>query len=189
MNISALTKLLFIVAFSAWSGVLVQIHHDGNVIVLDLMVRMPCRKNPLVFDLAVTTWCIFSKDISFFSYVFFLNKDMAVDELAEDQSSDLDLNKVRKLCCAWAPQGHNTMNPKLPSFPTNVSISNSSFQLVCPEASTRKRVWRRRIYRRRRRVGKIRRRTTIGMVGMTKWRRIRRRSGKYDEFNGRCHGG
>ena len=65
---------------------------------------------------------------------------MAVDDLAEDQIYDLDLNKVRKLCCAWAPQGHNTMNPKLPSFPTNVSISNSKFQLVCPEASTRKKL-------------------------------------------------
>ena len=189
MNISALTKLLFMVALSTSSRVLAQIHHDDNVIVLDFMVRMPCRKNPLVFDLAVTTWCIFSKYISFFSYVFFLNKDMAIDDLAEDQSSDLDLNKVRKLCCSWAPQGHNTMNPKLPSFPTNVSISNSRFQLVCPEASARKIVGRRRIDQRRRRVGKIRRRTTIGMVGMTKWRRRRRRSGKYNEFNGRCHGG
>ena len=100
MNISALTKLLFIVALFASSGVLAQIHRNDNVIVLDLMVRMICRINLLVFDLAVTTWCIFSKDISFFSYVFFLNKDMAVDELAEDQISDIDLNKVRKLCCA-----------------------------------------------------------------------------------------
>ena len=100
MNISALTKLLFIVALFASSRVFAQIHRDENAIVLDLMVRMPCRINPLVFDLAVPTWCIFSKDISFFSYVFFHNKDMAVNELAEDQSSDLDLNKVRKLCCA-----------------------------------------------------------------------------------------
>ena len=51
-----------------------------------------------------------------------------------------------------------------------------------------KRVGRSRRVGRRRRVGKIRRRTTIGMVGMTK-RRRRRRSGKYIEFNGRCHGG
>ena len=100
MNISDLTKLLFIVALSASSGVLAQIHRDDNVIVLDLMVRMLCQINLLVFDLAVTTWCIFSKYNSFFSYVFVLNKDIAVDELAEDQSSDLDLNKVRKLCCA-----------------------------------------------------------------------------------------
>ena len=100
MNISALTKLLFIVSLSASSGVLAQIHRDDNVIVLDFMVRMRCQKNPLVFDLAVTTWCIFSKDISFFSYVFFLIEDMAIDELTEDQSYDLDLNKVRKLCCA-----------------------------------------------------------------------------------------
>ena len=82
------------------------------------------------------------------------------------------------------------MNPKFPGFPTNVSISNSRFQLVCPEASTRNIVGRRRRVRRRRRAGKIRRRTTIGMVGMTKGIRIRRRrSGKYNEFNGRCHGG
>ena len=53
-----------------------------------------------MFDLAVTTLCIFSKDISFFSYVFLLNKDMAVDELIEDQSSDLDFNKVSKVLCA-----------------------------------------------------------------------------------------
>ena len=60
---------------------------------------------------------------------------------------------------------------------------------MCPEASTRKTVGRRRRFRRRRRDGKIRRRTNIGMVGMTRRRRRRRRSGKYDEFNGRCHGG
>ena len=100
MNISALTKLLFIVALSDSSRVLAQIHRDDNVILLYLMVRMLCQINPLVFDLAVTTWCIFSKNISFFSYVFFLNKDMAVDDLAEYKSSDLNLNKVRKLCCA-----------------------------------------------------------------------------------------
>ena len=99
-NISALTKLLFIVALSASSGVLAQIHRNDNVILLYLMVIMICRINLLVFDLAVTTWCIFSTDISFFSYVFFLNKNMAVDKLAEDQSYDIDLNKVRKLCCA-----------------------------------------------------------------------------------------
>ena len=81
------------------------------------------------------------------------------------------------------------MNPKFPDFPTNVCISNSRFQLVCPEASTRKTVGRRRIVRRRRRVGKIRRRTIIGMVGMTKRRRRIRRSSKYNEFNVRCHGG
>ena len=74
------------------------------------------------------------------------------------------------------------MNPKFPSFPTNVSISNSRFQLVCPKASARKTVGRRRRVRRRRRAGKRRIRTTIGIVGMTK-RRIR--SGKYNEFNGR----
>ena len=73
-NISALTKFLFIVSLSASSGVLAHIHRDDNVTVLDLMVRMLCQINPLVFDLAVTTWCIFSKDISFFSYVFFLTR-------------------------------------------------------------------------------------------------------------------
>ena len=80
------------------------------------------------------------------------------------------------------------MNPKFPGFPTSVSISNSRFQLVCPKASARNIVGRRIRVRRRRRVGKIRRRTTIGMVGMTR-RRRRRRSGKYDEFNIRYHGG
>ena len=34
-----------------------------------------------VFDISVNTLCIFSKDISFFSYVFLLNKDVAVNEL------------------------------------------------------------------------------------------------------------
>ena len=80
----------------------------------------------------------FLKIYFFFFYVFLLNKDMAVEELTEDQSSDLDLNKLRKLCCAWAPQGHNKTNPKWPSFPTNVTISMIRFQMVCPEASTRK---------------------------------------------------
>ena len=61
---------------------------------------------------------------------------------------------------------------------------------MCPKASTRKIVGRRRIVRRIRRAGKRRRRTIIGMVGMTKGIRIRRRrSDKYNEFNGRCHGG
>ena len=100
MNISALTKLLFIVALSASSEVLAQNHRDDNIIVLDLMVRMICQINPLVVDLAVTTWCIFSNDIYFFSYIYILNKDMVVYKLAEDQNSDLGLNKVRKLCCA-----------------------------------------------------------------------------------------
>ena len=99
MDISALIKLLFVVALSDSSGTLDHIHYENDFIFLYLMVRMLCKKTPLVFDLAVTTLCIFSKDISFFSYVFLLNKDMAVDELIEDQSSDLDFNKVSKLYC------------------------------------------------------------------------------------------
>ena len=53
----------------------------------------------------------------------------------------------------------------------------------------KKKSGRRRRVQRIRRVGKIRRRTTIVMVGMTKRIIIIRISGKYNEFNGRCHGG
>ena len=59
MIISALTKFLFIVVISVSSGVLTQIHCNRNFIVLDLMVRMLCRKKPSVFDIEVTTLCIF----------------------------------------------------------------------------------------------------------------------------------
>ena len=76
-----------------------QIRRDNDFVVLYFMVRMLCQKKSFVFDISVNTLCIFSKDISFFSYIFLFNKDMAVDELIEDQCSDLDLNKVRKLCC------------------------------------------------------------------------------------------
>ena len=100
MDISDLLKFLFIVSLSVSSGVLDQIHCEKNAIVLYFMVRILCRKKTLVFDLAVTTLCIFSKYICFFSYVFLFNKDMAVDELTEDHISDLYLNKLRKLCCA-----------------------------------------------------------------------------------------
>ena len=100
MNISALTKLLFIVAFSTSSGVLAQIHRDNDVIVLDLIVRSLCQKKTIGFDLAVTKLCIFSKYISFLSYVFLVNNDMDVDKVTEDQSYNLDLNKVMKLYCA-----------------------------------------------------------------------------------------
>ena len=150
MNISDLTKLLFVVALSTSSGVLAEIHRDNGFIVLYLMVRRLCRKKPIgVWSSGVRSssyHIVYSLKIyiSFFSYVFLRNKDMAVDELTENQSSDLDLNKARKLCCAWAPQGHNKTNPKWPSFPTNVTISKSRFQMVCPEASTRKRVGRRK---------------------------------------------
>ena len=73
------------------------------------------------------------------------------------------------------------MNPKLPDFPTNVSISNSRFQLVCPEDSTRKRVGRRiRVRRRRRRVVKRRRRTTIeiGLHDMKKKKKKKKKKNK-----------
>ena len=52
--------------------------------------------------------------------------------------------------------------------------------MVCPKASKRKTVGRiRRVGKRRSGVGRRRRRTTIGMVGMKI--RIRRMSGKYKE--------
>ena len=59
--------------------------------------------------------------------------------------------------------------------------------MVCPEAPIRKRVGRRRrVVKRRSGVGIIKRRTTIVMVGITI---IRRRSGKYNYLDVRCHGG
>ena len=60
--------------------------------------------------------------------------------------------------------------------------------MLCPEASTRKIFGGRKRFGKRR-SGEGRRRiiTTIGMVGMTR-RRIRK-SGKYNAFYGRYHGG
>ena len=196
MDISSLIKLLFVVTLSESSGILAHIYRNNNVIVLYFMVRVLCQKT---IGVKSSSYHImyFSKDISFFSYVILLNTYTTVDYLTEYQSSDLDLNKLRKLCCTWAPQWHNTMNPIFPIFPNNVSTSNSRFQIAFPEASTRKRVWRRRWYekirsgvgRGRIRIGIRRiRRTTILMVGMIGII-IRIRSGKFDEFDGRCHGG
>ena len=79
------------------------------------------------------------------------------------------------------------MNPDLPSFPNNVSNSISRFQMVCPEASTRKIFGgRKRVGKRRSGEGRRRIITTIGMVGTTT---TIRRSGKYNDFGERFHGG
>ena len=61
------------------------------------------------------------------------------------------------------------MTPKFPGFPTNVSISNNRVHMVCPGASTRKIVGRRRIVRKKiSGVGIRGRRTTILMVAVSR---------------------